>query len=163
AGAPLFTSNHGPIKITSETMSLDYKNKLVLFIGHVHATQAGSQLTSDSLVVQYGENFKDVKDMTANGNVRMSQGTRYATSDHAIMNQQEQTVVLTGHPVVHDGPDQITGTRITVYIKTGKSVVEEAQAVLFPRQSQTPDNGITDGKTPPAGSPARLAPAASLP
>lgn len=137
------TSGKGPINIQSDTLSLDYKGKKVLFSGHVHAIQAGSQLTSDTLHVNYEQNFKDVKDMTAEGNVRIAQGTRWATSDHAVMNQKIQTVVMTGNPVVHDGTDVITGDRITVHLDTGKSVVEHAHALIFPRQSQTPDNGAS--------------------
>lgn len=137
------TSSKGPINIQSDTLSLDYKGKKVLFSGHVHAVQQGSQLTSDTLHVNYEQNFKDVKDMTAEGNVRISQGTRWATSDHAVMNQKIQTVVMTGNPVVHDGTDVITGDRITVHLDTGKSVVEHAHALIFPRQSQTPDNGTS--------------------
>lgn len=137
------SSSKGPINIQSDTLSLDYKGKAVLFTGHVHAVQADSQLTSDSLHVNYEQNFKDVKDMTAEGNVRISQGTKWATSDHAVMNQKIQTVVMTGNPVVHDGSDVITGDRITVHLDTGKSVVEHAHALIFPRQSQTPDNGAS--------------------
>jgi lipopolysaccharide export system protein LptA len=137
------TSSKGPINIQSDTLSLDYKGKSVLFSGHVHAMQSGSQLSSDVLHVNYEQNFKDVKDLTADGNVRITQGARWATSDHAVMNQKSQTVVMTGNPVVHDGPDVITGDRITVHLDTGKSVVEHAHALIFPRQSQTPDNGVS--------------------
>lgn len=137
------TSSKGPINIQSDTLSLDYKGKSVLFSGHVHAAQSGSQLSSDVLHVNYEQNFKDVKDLTADGNVRITQGARWATSDHAVMNQKSQTVVMTGNPVVHDGPDVITGDRITVHLDTGKSVVEHAHALIFPRQSQTPDNGVS--------------------
>ena len=143
-GSPFaLTASKGPINIQSDTLSLDYKGKAVLFTGHVHAIQSGSQLTSDTLHVNYEQNFKDVKDMVAEGNVRISQGTRWSTSDHAVMNQKDNTVVLTGHPIVHDGPDQITGSRITVHLNTGQSVVENASAKIFPRQSQTPDNGAS--------------------
>ncbi len=140
---PGLTSSKGPINIQSDTLSLDYKGKAVLFSGHVRAAQSGSQLTSDMLHVNYEQNFKDVKDMTADGNVRILQGGRWATSDHAVLNQKIHTVVMTGSPVVHDGPDQIAGERITVYLDTGKSVVEHAHALIFPRQSQTPDNGAS--------------------
>ena len=170
------TAGKGPINIQSDSLSLDYKGKAVLFTGHVHAIQSGSKLTSDTLHVNYEENFKDVKDMTADGNVRISQGTRWATSDHAVMNQKADTVVLTGNPIVHDGPDQITGNRITVYLKTGNSVVDHAHALIYSHQSQTADNGAsgagaaaadgqaTAGDQPPAiDSAANAAPADNAP
>jgi len=122
-------------------MSLDYKGKSILWSGHVKAIQDTGQLTSNTLDVNYVDSdMKVIKDMIADGNVRISQGTRFATGDHAVMNQAQQTVVLTGSPVVHDGGDQITGKRITVFLKTNRSVVEGAHAVIFPHQNKAGDN-----------------------
>ena len=134
------SGGHGPIDIKSDKLELDYKSNVVTFVGHVRAIQSGAQLTSNSLKVIYGKDFHQVKQMFADGNVRMSQGTRWATGDHAVVNQLAHTVVLTGNPVVHDGEDQITGTRITVHLDTGKSEVEGARAVFFPKQQETRDN-----------------------
>jgi lipopolysaccharide transport protein LptA len=132
-----FGNGKSPIDIKSDSMSLDYQNHSVLWTGHVRANQANAQLTSDNLRVNYlDKDFKNMKDMVADGNVRISQGTRWATGDHGVMDQVKRTVVLTGSPVVHDGTDQITGRRITVFLDTGKSVVEGAHAVLFPHQAQ---------------------------
>ncbi len=130
-------------------MSLDYKGNSVVFSGHVRAIQEPGQLTSDRLKVNYGQGFKDVKEMFADGNVRISQRDQWATSDHAIMDQTRRTVVLTGNPVVHQGNDQITGDRITVYMDTNKSVVEHARAIIFPRESKTADNGKTSPNATP--------------
>ncbi|MHB8382478.1 MAG: LptA/OstA family protein [Candidatus Binataceae bacterium] len=149
-----FSNNKQPINIKSDSMSLDYKGNSVLFTGHVRAVQATSHMTSDQLRVNYGQGFKDVKEMIADGNVRISQDTRWATGDHAVLDQTKHTVVLTGSPVVHDGTDQITGRRITVYLDTGKSVVEGAQAVIFPKSSSSPgqtqadNSGSTASRTP---------------
>jgi len=137
-GGLQFSNNKQPINIKSDTMSLDYKGNSVLFTGHVNAVQATGHLTSDRLRVNYGQGFKDVKEMIADGDVRISQDTRWATGDHAVLDQTKHTVVLTGSPVVHDGSDQITGRRITVYLDTGKSVVEGARAVIFPNSSPSP-------------------------
>lgn len=115
---------------------MDYKDKSVLFTGHVRATQATGQLTSNQLRVNYGKNFHDVTEMIATGNVRISQGERWATGQHAVMDQVNHTVVLTGSPVVHDGPNEITGDRITVYLESGRSVVDHARAIIFPKGSK---------------------------
>jgi lipopolysaccharide transport protein LptA len=130
----------GPTNIKSDSLNLDYQNKAIIFIGHVHAVQAGGDLTSDKLRVQYGADFHDIKMMYADGNVRISQGTRWVTGDHAVLDQTKHTVVITGNPVVHDGEDQITGTLITVDLVTGKSTVEHPRVVIFPRESKSTDN-----------------------
>jgi lipopolysaccharide export system protein LptA len=53
------------------------------------------------------------------------------------------TLVLTGSPVVHDGNDQIAGTKITVHLQTSISEVTDPKAVIFPRESKKTNNGGT--------------------
>jgi lipopolysaccharide transport protein LptA len=134
------SSNRGPIGIQSDSLALDYKGNGVVFRGHVRATQADGTLTSNILNVKYGKDFHQVQYMTADGNVHISQGVRWCTSDHAVMDQSQHTVVLTGSPICHDARDQIAGTRITVHLDSGKSDVQSAKAVIFPQQSKTRDN-----------------------
>ena len=134
------SSNRGPISIQSDSLALDYKQNAVRFSGHVHATQADGALTSNMLNVKYGKNFHEVENMVADGNVRISQGLRWCTSDHANLDQQQHTIVLTGAPICHDARDQIAGTRITVHLDTGKSDVQGAKALIFPQPSKTRDN-----------------------
>jgi lipopolysaccharide transport protein LptA len=141
-----FGNSKGPIDIKSESMSLDYQNHSVLWTGHVHANQANAQLTSDNLRVNYfDKDFKDLKDMVADGNVRISQGTRWATGQHGVMDQTKRTMVLTGSPVVHDCANQITGKRITVFLDTSRSVVEGAHAVIFPHSGQGAEDAAPSG------------------
>lgn len=84
--------------------------------------------------------MNQIKEVTALGNVRINQGGRYATGQKAVFNQATRTVEMTGSPVIHDGPDQITGTKILIYLDSQKSVVEGAHAVIFPRKSENGDN-----------------------
>ena len=143
-----FGNSKAPIDIKSKSMSLDYTNHSVLWTGSVHATQADSTLTSDQLRVNYfDKDFKQMKDMVADGNVRLSQGTRWATGDHGVMDQTRRTVVLTGSPVAHDGNDQITGCKITVFLNTSQSVVDCAHAVLFPHSDASPSASASPGVT----------------
>jgi lipopolysaccharide transport protein LptA len=147
-GGMEFGNSKSPIHISSKSMSLDYQNHSVLWIGGVRATQDTSTLTSDQLRVNYfDKDFKQMKDMVADGNVRLSQGTRWTTSDHGVMDQTKRTVVLTGNPVAHDGNDQITGCKITVYLNTNQSIVDCAHAVIFPHSSQSPAAEATTGET----------------
>ncbi|HEX4208870.1 MAG TPA: LptA/OstA family protein [Candidatus Binataceae bacterium] len=139
--SPFGTTQKGPVNIQSDGLDLDYKNNWVLFHGHVHAVQAGGELTSNSLRVKYGKDFSDMQQMIADGNVRISQGTRYATSDHAVLDQAVHTVTLTGNPVVHDGNDRVKGTKIVLNLITGKSEVSgPSQAWFFPRDTKSPNN-----------------------
>jgi lipopolysaccharide transport protein LptA len=135
-----FANSKVPTNINSDTMNLDYKNKAILFNGHVHAVQGAGDLTSDTLRVQYGQDFNDIKMMYADGNVRMSQGTRWVTADHAVLDQSQHLLTFHGNPVVHDQKDQITGSLITVDMVTGKSTVQNPRVVIFPREEKNADN-----------------------
>ena len=135
-----FGNQKGPTNITSDTGNLDYQNKLILFGGHVHAVQAGGDLTSDKLKVQYGKDFNDIKMMYADGDVRMSQGTRWITSDHAVLDQSTHILTFYGNPVAHDQKDQITGSTIKVDLISGKSTVDKPRVIIFPREGKNPDN-----------------------
>jgi lipopolysaccharide transport protein LptA len=142
-----FGNRKGPANITSDSGTLDYQNKVFQYTGHVHAVQAGGDLTCDTLKIQLGKDFNDIKMMYADGNVRMSQGTRWITSDHAVLDQTKHLLKFMGNPVVHDGEDQITGSLITVDLVTGKSTVEKPRMIIFPRESKNPDN-VTSPDSP---------------
>jgi lipopolysaccharide export system protein LptA len=139
-GAFATSANRGPVNIQSDSLSLDYKNNSVLFRGHVRASQADGELTCNTLEVKYGKDFHEVQQMICNDDVRISQGVRWCTGDRGVLNQTVHTVVLTGNPVCHDTNDQIAGNRITMHLDSGRSEVEGAKAVIFPRPSKTRDN-----------------------
>jgi lipopolysaccharide export system protein LptA len=77
-----------------------------------------------------------VKEIVAVGDVRIDQGTRWATGGHAVFEQATRTVVLTENPVLHDGPNEVAGDRVVVYLDENRSVVEggrkRVKAVLHP-------------------------------
>ena len=142
------SKNRGPVNIQSDTLALDYKNNSVLFTGKVHAVQADGQLTSNTLNVKYGKDFHEVQEMVADGDVHISQGLRWCTSDHGVMNQALHTVVLTGSPICHDAKDQISGTKITVHTDSGKSEVDGGvKALIFPQDSKNRDNEASSSHT----------------
>ena len=75
--------------------------------------------------------------MVAQGNVVITQKTRRATGQVAVFSQTMRQLVLGGDPVLRDGPNEVTGDRIVVYLDEGRSVVESGgkkrvSAVLYP-------------------------------
>ena len=138
------SSEGGPIDVRSDTLDLDYKAHSVVYRGHVHATQGSASLSSDTLQVLYDGDFRELKQVVATGNVRVAQGGRWATGERADLNQVDHTVEMTGNPVIHDGPDQVAGTRILIYLDSQKSVVEKAHAVIFHRKPEDRDDQKPD-------------------
>lgn len=136
-GAFKFSASNGPVQIHADTLKLNYKTRSVDFQGHVRASQSGTTLNSQRLRVIYGDKFNDIQRIIATGDVRMVQGGRWATGQKAVLDEVHHTVEMTGNPVIHDGPNQVAGQRIIIYLDSEKSVVEGASAVIFPSQGSS--------------------------
>lgn len=170
-------SNKGPVHIDSDSLELDYKSSNVTYRGHVQVTQGDVTLTSDQLSITYdpaavkqnkpadpsatpgpksaaGSDADKIKEIVAEGNVRIKQGTRLAEGRRAVFDQAKQTVVLSDGAVLHDGPNQVAGERVIVYLKEDRSVVESGsnsrvKAVLYPgKDDAKKDEGKVDASAP---------------
>jgi len=152
--------NDQPITVTSQTLEYDYKSNVVVYRGAVRAEQGDVHLTSDELTIHLASADEpaekpkaekgaeraageatlggrvQLREIVATGRVRIDQGERWATGGRAVFDQTKRILLLTGDPVLHDGPNQIAGDRVVVYLDEDRSVVEGGQkrvkAVLFP-------------------------------
>jgi lipopolysaccharide export system protein LptA len=93
--------------------------------------------TPGAKAAKLGNDADKIKEIVAEGNVRIKQGTRLAEGRRAVFDQAKQTVVLSDGAVLHDGPNQVAGERVIVYLKEDRSVVESGsntrvKAVLYP-------------------------------
>lgn len=67
----------------------------------------------------------------------ITQGERRATGGKAVFNQVDRQIALVENPVLRDGPNEVRGERLTVYLDEGRSVMESGKkgrvsAVLYP-------------------------------
>jgi lipopolysaccharide export system protein LptA len=136
-GAPAATRE--PLKIKSDTLHADNDKKTATFQGKVVAHQGDLTLYADRLVITYNEAGKDLAKVEAFGNVRVLQGSRQATSSHAIYDPKEAAIHLDGSPAprVVQGEDVVTGKVITYYVNEQRSVVtggpnQRVEAVIHP-------------------------------
>lgn len=156
-------SGKGPVQIDSDGLELDYKTSNITYRGHVQVTQGDVTLNSDTLSIRYdpravkrttdsgaagarpepagakspGADADRIKEIVAEGNVRIRQGTKLAEGRRAVFDQAKQTFTLSDGAVLHDGPNQVAGERVIVYLKEERSVVESGsktrvKAVLYP-------------------------------
>lgn len=146
-----------PVHIASDRMEVMQKERMILFEGHVTIQQDDLSVTAQRMRI-YGvaggkekgkEKDKDsqsammekIDRIEAEGNVRISQRDKLATSEKAVWYHQERKIVLMGSPSVAQGKDKVQGRLITMYIDQGKSVVEggeetPVQAVLHPSRKE---------------------------
>lgn len=140
----------GPVVVTSRALEYDYKRNVVVYRGGVDARQGAVRLRCDELTIRLakrpgqagpGQNLA-VQEVVAAGAVRIDQGARWATGGRATFDQTTRTFVLTESPVLHDGPNEIAGSRVVVYLDEDRSVVEggsgRVKAVLFPDAAGAP-------------------------
>lgn len=181
-------SNKDPIKISAESLELDYKGSVLTYSGNVNVTQGDVTLTSDRLAITYdrqavqrapaasgpaqspapapdatlggrrlGADADKIKEVVAEGHVRIRRGDRIAEGRRAVFDQAKQTIVLSEGAVLHEGPNQVAGDRIIVYLQEERSVVESGSnsrvsAVFYPnaRGSGAPTPAVTPAVGPAA-------------
>lgn len=126
-----------PVTVTSDRMEADQNEKIVVFKGNVVAVEDFT-LNSDVLFVYYDDN-KEIRDIVAEGNVKIYQEDKTSTSDKATYNRKDRVIVLTGNPQVNQCEDIVKGDKITVYMDENKALVESGQggrvrAVIMPEK-----------------------------
>ena len=75
-----FNLSRAPIDIASDTVEGSQKQNTVSFKGNVIAKQEDITIQTDLMVVSYDPETKKLKEIIANGNVRVVQSDRRATS-----------------------------------------------------------------------------------
>src|SRR5262245_24529761 len=149
-----FGNRKEPVTVTADKLEYDYKANVIVYRGDVIATQGETKLRSDTLTVTLaaadksdgapdppGEGNKRLQEIVAVGNVRIDNGTRWATGGRAVFEQSNRTLVLTETPVLHDGSNEVAGDRVIVYLDENRSIVEggrkRVKAVLYPSKDGT--------------------------
>jgi lipopolysaccharide export system protein LptA len=119
-----FTASRAPIDITSDTVEADQKTNTVTFKGNVVAKQEDTTLYANTVIINYDQNTKKLKEIIAVGNVKVVQLDRRATGQKATFDQDKNKIVLDGDAVIREGTNVIRGERITFYVEEERSVVE---------------------------------------
>ena len=149
-------SHKEPVHINADALELDYRGNTLTYSGNVQVTQGDVTLTSDRLAITYdrdaarrgetparaavmpaGTDADKIKEVVAEGHVRIHKGDRLAEGQRAVFDQAKQTIVLSDGAVLHEGPNQVAGDRIVVYLQEERSVVESGSnsrvsAVFYP-------------------------------
>ena len=162
----------GPVNVEADALDVQEKNGLRVstFSGNVTVTRGDSVLKAGKIAI-YSSNDKpaagakpapgsDVMPgagsftrIEASGKVYVNSGDQTATGDNGVVDMLAKQVTLTGNVVLSQGPNVITGDKLTWDMVTGKARVDQKAGGRI--------KGVfTPGATPGApGSPAPAAPA----
>lgn len=140
----------GPITIDAERMFFDYEVSRILYRDDVRVEQGDFVLDCDDLAIGYdgepqGGSAMVLTEVKARGNVRIREGARIATGDEAIFRQTDKSIRLIGNAILRDGPSEVKGDRLTLWLDEGRSVVESkpksrVSVVLFPEELSGADS-----------------------
>jgi len=120
--------------ITSDTLSLDLSKKEGTFSGNVRAVDPKFELGADELVI-YFDNDNKPERLVAKGNVTIKQADKTSNSRQAEYIVAERKIILTGNPVVNQGPNRVSGNTITIFQDSEQMKVEGGRttAVFYPK------------------------------
>ena len=140
------------ISITADTLEADNRHHSFVFRGKVKVVQGQTEVTSDALLIRYrpekGQQETDkvspsgrIETIEATGNVVILFDGRTAKSEKAVYDGNRETLELIGEKsTVIDGPNTISGSRITLYRNEDRIKVESSPdnrqdrvtAIIFP-------------------------------
>jgi lipopolysaccharide export system protein LptA len=120
-----------PIVVTSDRMEADELGNTVTFIGGVTLKKENMTLTSDHVVVYYDTVDRGVREIEAQGNVVVRQEGRTALANKAVYHSKEEKIVLTGGPRIIENENQLGGERITMFMRSERSVVESGNVLFY--------------------------------
>lgn len=155
------TPSSSPLSIRSEQMTLNNKEQRAVFKGRVVITRDDVIIRADRAEIFFksepgdsdGENYgsfmnpgqmegenENISKILITGNVIFLQGEKKATSEKALYDRLEDTVVLTGHPVIEESGYEVTGSKVTIFLKENRSEVEESRVLIHPevKNNKTP-------------------------
>ena len=137
-----------PIYITSDWMEFDQNKSTITYKGRVVTVQGDMTIRSEILTADYTPDMKQIKQIVAEGKVNATQGDRVATGDKVVFDDTAKTVTLTGNPIMRQGNNQISGSRVIYFVEKDRAVVEgdgkvRVQATIFPDELKKQDKGET--------------------
>ncbi len=159
----------GDVTLTSDRLAITYDRQAVQRSPAPAATPraasaAGATAPSPAASpATLGGGAEKIKEVIAEGHVRIQRDDRVAEGRRAVFDQAKQTITLSDHAVLHEGANQVAGERIIVYLQEQRSVVESGSnsrvsAVFYPNASAS---GGSPAPTPQAAAASPQAVAAS--
>jgi len=146
------------LTITARTMTVKNQENTAILEGNVVINKGDLTITADHVEIFFGPNdssstnddqstptlpgsqfdTREISELHAWGNVMLQQGTRRAEAREAIYDQKDEKITLLGEPVIFEKDYQVTGTKMTFFLKDNRSIVEGSKVLIQPEELQKP-------------------------
>jgi lipopolysaccharide export system protein LptA len=143
------------IVITAEQMTVRSLEHRAVFEGKVHVQRGDFQMEADRMNVTFSPvtqgiilrrpsrinsqqprssspESRAISTIEASGHVQIITGDRHATSQTAVYDGAEEKVVLTGNPESWEKDYKVSGTRMTIFLKENRSLIEGSSVLIQP-------------------------------
>lgn len=129
-------SGDQPIQIESDRLEVDEGNRKATFIGNVSVVQGPTLLKAGRMTVFYaGEGSgqpatapagnPNIDRLEVDGTILLKSDKQTATGDRGTFDMKTEVLVLSGKRVVlSEGPNVLTGCKLTVQMRTGQARFE---------------------------------------
>jgi lipopolysaccharide export system protein LptA len=142
-GLPFGVGDHDPdqpVEISSESLSVDQAANTATFRGSVVVGQGALRLAAEEVLVQYGEGpdgVTRVEFIRAAGDVTVTNGAEAAEAQEAVYRVGPGTIEMTGEVIVTQGPNAVSGDRLTIDLAGGVANIEgRVQTIIIPGPRQ---------------------------
>jgi lipopolysaccharide transport protein LptA len=114
------------IRVTCDDMVVQNRSQQAHCTGHVRAVRQLMTITCDRAFAHYDDTGA-VKDLTCLDHVKVVEKDRVATGDRGYYDDATRTVELTGHALLVQGEDRLTGEPIVFYVDEDRVVAKHAK------------------------------------
>lgn len=121
-----------PLQVDAKTLDARGAENRVVFAGDVVARQGDLTLQAERVEVTLDPATRELRTVTATGNVRVQKGDVVAAGREATYDAATGVVVLTGEPKVWRDRDVVAGDKVVLFLAENRSLVEGARAVIYP-------------------------------
>lgn len=136
-----------PTNITSDTLTLNAKNRIFVYKGNVVVTQGDMTLTSKIIEGNYNEQ-NQIQKIVAKGDVVITKQDIKATSQLATYDAVSAIVTLTDNPQLQQGESVLIADRIKVFLNENRSNAEGNVRVTFVKREASPIPAVAASPSP---------------
>jgi lipopolysaccharide transport protein LptA len=115
-----------PIRVTCDDMVVQNRFQQARCQGHVRAVRQAMTISCDRALAHYDDTGA-VKDLTCLDHVKVVEKDRVATGDRGYYDDAKRTVELTGHALLIQGDDRLTGEPIVFYVDEDRVMAKHAK------------------------------------
>ena len=140
----------GPIDFAADHMELQDKVNRVILTGNVRVKQGGMTLTAARITVAYTGKALDgspqASRLDASGGVTVVDSDKVARGSYGIYDVNKRVVIMLGGVTLKQGPNTVSGNKLTINLDSGRAVVDGSGAVSAPAKPGAPPTTSSGGR-----------------